>query len=121
VEPGTNRASVECEDVDLLCHPGLITDEEARIAAARGCFLEISGRKGHGFANGHVVRTALAAGAPLVLDSDGHEPSDLLSEEFCRLVLRGAAVPDSEVETILQHNPQRLIARAQRKSLPATI
>src|SRR5688500_2508467 len=28
VDPGTNRAAVECDDVDVLAHPGLITEEE---------------------------------------------------------------------------------------------
>jgi histidinol phosphatase-like PHP family hydrolase len=112
VEPGTNRAAIDCEEVDILAHPGLLAPEEAERAAARGCFLELSGRKGHAFANGHVARTALAAGAPLLVNSDGHEPGDLLSERFARLVLKGAAVPDSEVETILQHHPRRLMARA---------
>ena len=121
VEPGTNRAAVECEDVDVLAHPGLITEEEARIAGGRGCFLEISGRKGHGFANGHVVRTALAAGARLLLDSDGHAPEDLLKPAFQRLVLRGAVLPESEFQTVLQSNPEALIARAQRRLLPAVV
>ncbi|HMK47391.1 MAG TPA: histidinol phosphate phosphatase domain-containing protein, partial [Methanocella sp.] len=33
VAPGTNRAAVLCEDVDVLAHPGFITLEEARQAA----------------------------------------------------------------------------------------
>ena len=121
VEHGTNRAALECDDVDVLAHPGLITLEEARLAAARGAFLEISGRKGHGFANGHVVRTALEAGAQLILDSDGHIPDDLLTPAFQRLVLLGASVPESEFETILQTNPRALIARAQRRRAPAIV
>ena len=121
VEPGTNRAAVECDEVDVLAHPGLITEEEAYLAAARGCFLEISGRPGHGFANGHVVRTALAAGAKLILDSDGHKPEDLLRPEFQRLVLRGAALPESQIETVLKANPKALLARVQRRLAPAIV
>lgn len=121
VEPGTNRAAVDCHDVDVLAHPGLISEEDARIAAARGCFLEISGRKGHGFANGHVVRTARAAGARLLLDSDGHAPEDLLRPAFALAVLRGAALPESEIETVLQTNPQALLARVQRALAPAPV
>jgi histidinol phosphatase-like PHP family hydrolase len=104
--------------VDVLAHPGLITPDEARIAAARGCFLEVSGRKGHGFANGHVVRTALDAGARLVLDSDGHAPEDLLRPAFQRLVLSGAGLPGSEFETVLQENPRALIARVHASLAP---
>jgi histidinol phosphatase-like PHP family hydrolase len=36
VEPGTDRAAVECTDVDILAHPGFITLEEARLAAQNG-------------------------------------------------------------------------------------
>lgn len=114
VEPGTNRAALDCTDVDVLCHPGLITLEEARVAAERECFLELSARKGHGFANGHVARTALEAGAKLLLNSDAHDPGDLLSAEFCDLVLRGAAVPEDARQAILQDNPSMLASRALR-------
>lgn len=114
VEPGTNRAAVDCDDVDVLAHPGLLDPEDAARAAAGGCFLEISGRKSHAFANGHVVRTALASGARLLLNSDGHDPADLLTETFAMNVLRGAALPESEIRTVLQTNPQALLARASR-------
>jgi putative hydrolase len=116
VEPGTNRAAVDCEEVDFLAHPGLLSPAEAARAAARGCFLEVSGRKGHGLANGHVVRTALAAGAPMLLNSDAHEPADLLSPSFARAVLLGAALPESELETVLVANPKVLLERAARQT-----
>jgi histidinol phosphatase-like PHP family hydrolase len=115
VEPGTNRASVECDEVDVLAHPGLLTPEDAARAAERGCLLEVSGRRGHGFANGHVVKTALAAGARLVLNSDAHEPRDLLSDSFSLKVLRGAAVPESEIEAIRATNPRCLLERVQHR------
>ena len=111
VEGGTNRAAIWCEDVDVLAHPGMLTAEEAAAAAARGCFLEVSARRGHAFANGHVVRTALAAGAPLVLDSDGHQPADLLSERFARAVLLGAGLPELDLAAVLEGNPRALLAR----------
>jgi putative hydrolase len=115
VEPGTNRAAVDCEDVDVLAHPGLLSPADAARAAARGCFLEVSGRRGHGFANGHVVRTALAAGASLILNSDAHEPQDLLTPAFARTVLLGAALPESELETVLLAHPQQLLDRVSRQ------
>ena len=68
--------------------PACSIREDAARAAARGCFIEVSGRRGHGFANGHVVRTALAAGARLLLDSDAHEPRRTCSPRaFARTVL----------------------------------
>ena len=114
VEPGTNRAAIWCEEVDVLAHPGLLTAEEAAAAAARGCAIEVSARRGHAFANGHVVRTALAAGAPLVLNSDAHEPADLLSERFACTVLLGAGLPESELPAVLEGNPKALLARVRR-------
>ncbi|MDA3786193.1 MAG: histidinol phosphate phosphatase domain-containing protein, partial [Deltaproteobacteria bacterium] len=53
VHPGTNRASLEA-DIDLLAHPGLISVEDVKLAAQKGIFLELSGRKGHSLTNGHV-------------------------------------------------------------------
>ena len=41
VAPGTNRAAIEA-GVDILAHPGLITEEEARLAASKGVLLEVS-------------------------------------------------------------------------------
>ena len=42
VEPGTNEAALRSDFVDVLAHPGLITIEEARLAAEKGIYLEVS-------------------------------------------------------------------------------
>jgi putative hydrolase len=39
VAPGTNRAAVECPDVDILAHPGSISEEDAALAASNGVTL----------------------------------------------------------------------------------
>ena len=44
VEPGTNGAAVRSGAVDILAHPGLITYDDARIAAENGVYLEVSAR-----------------------------------------------------------------------------
>ena len=92
VAPGTNHAAIVAPDVDLLAHPGLLTPEDAALAAARSCLIEITTRKGHSFANGHVARVCRAAGAPLVVNSDSHEPHDLPSAQFARQVAAGAGL-----------------------------
>ena len=76
VEPGTNEAAVRSSSVDILAHPGLISVDEARLAAERGVYLEVSARRSHAYANGHVARVAREVGASMVLDSDAHEPGD---------------------------------------------
>lgn len=114
VPPGTNLAALACRDVDVLGHPGLLTEEEARLAAARGAFVEISARRGHSLSNGLVVQRALAAGARLIVDSDGHGPEDLLTEARARTIALGAGVPGSVLEQVLVEHPQQLLARARR-------
>ncbi|MSQ15867.1 MAG: histidinol phosphate phosphatase domain-containing protein [Dehalococcoidia bacterium] len=111
VEPGTNLAAVRCVEVDVLAHPGFLTVEEAEAAARNGIFLEISARKGHSLANGHVVRVAASVGARLVLNSDAHAPEDLLTHSFARMVARGAGITEDEVRIVLIDNPQSLLKR----------
>ncbi|MDP2992501.1 MAG: histidinol phosphate phosphatase domain-containing protein, partial [Deltaproteobacteria bacterium] len=55
VAPGTNRAALE-SPIDILAHPGLISEEEVMLAARKGIFLEITCRRGHCLTNGHVAR-----------------------------------------------------------------
>ena len=59
VEAGTNAVSATCEYVDILAHPGLITEEDARAAAENDVCLEITARNGHNRTNGHVSKLAL--------------------------------------------------------------
>jgi len=113
VEPGTNLAAVQCRDVDILAHPGLITSEEARLAAENGVFLELSARKGHSFTNGHVWKVGRAVGARFLLNSDAHGPDDVLTAEFARRVAKGAGLDEQEIDEVLLHNPSELLARIE--------
>jgi putative hydrolase len=99
VAPGTNRAALEA-DIDILAHPGLITLEEAALARERGIFLEISARKGHCLANGHVARLALEVGASLIVDTDSHGPGDLISRAQAKRIARGAGLTDLAVQNL---------------------
>lgn len=114
VEPvpaGTNHAAVSCGLIDVLAHPGLLTEEDARIAADNGVVLEISARRGHSLTNGHVVRLADRAEARLVVNSDAHEPSDLLTPGFQQHVARGAGIARERLPEILNDNPRWLLER----------
>jgi len=111
VEPGTNNAAVSSTNVDILAHPGLITLEEAQIAAKNGVFLEISGRKSHGLANGHVFSTAKEAGANLILDSDAHEPSDLMTRDYAEKIGMGAGLSKQAVVHLLEKSPVTLLKK----------
>jgi putative hydrolase len=111
VEKGTNLAALNSPDVDILAHPGLLTPEEAQLAAQRGIFLEISARKGHSLTNGHVAKTALKAGARLLTNSDAHTDTDLLSETFAGAVVRGAGLDDAACKAVLTDNPEILVKK----------
>ena len=94
-----------------MAHPGLITYDDARMAAEKGVYLEVSARKGHSLTNGHVVKVARDAGAYTVLDSDAHEPDDLLTVELTQKIAKGAGLTDEDAHALLQLNPQKLLAR----------
>lgn len=111
VEPGTNKGALASGKVDVVAHPGLVTAEESQLAAKNGVYLEVSARKGHGLANGHVVRQAQAAGAKLLLDSDAHSPEDLLSEEWVQQVARGAGLEGEDLYAVLEANPKKLLEK----------
>ncbi len=115
VSPGTNRAAVECPAVDILAHPGLITLEEARLAAENDVYLEISSHRGHCLTNGHVANIARQAGARLVVNTDTHTPQDMIGQEMACRVAAGAGLNEPEVEAATVTNPQALVQKAVGK------
>ncbi|HUW58023.1 MAG TPA: histidinol phosphate phosphatase domain-containing protein [Planctomycetota bacterium] len=109
VVPGTNRAAIEA-GADILAHPGLIREEDVVLAAQKDVHLEISARKGHCLANGHVAGLARAAGAKLVFGTDCHAPEDLVTRKYAGRILRAAGLDDDEVDTVWK-NGEALVKR----------
>ncbi|MCK4721671.1 MAG: PHP domain-containing protein, partial [Dehalococcoidia bacterium] len=97
--------------VDILAHPGLLTLEEAELAAANGVFLEISARKGSSLANGHIARLAKVAGAKTLLNSDAHDETDLLSPDLALAIAQGAGLDKVEIDEMLKINVHKLLER----------
>lgn len=118
VAPGTNRAALECRDVDVLAHPGFITAEDAALAASNDIALELTARGGHNITNGHVARIAQYAGAKLVINTDAHTPSDFMDQARARLVALGAGLAMEEAEIAVVSNAWNLVDRAQRAVAP---
>ncbi len=106
---GTNRAALAAE-IDILAHPGLISEEEVKMAAERGIFLEISARKGHSLTNGHVAQLAQRLGAPLVLNSDAHEPSDLVTRQQAMKIALGAGLNETDFERMQKNAESFLVS-----------
>jgi putative hydrolase len=112
VIPGTNLAALRAP-VDILAHPGLITEEAAALAAERGIFLEITTRRGHSLTNGHVVRMARGNGASLIMNTDAHLPEDLVTDETARKIAAGAGLTEGEIRDMFHHS-EELAEQASR-------
>jgi histidinol phosphatase-like PHP family hydrolase len=111
VEEGTNLAALQSPHVDILAHPGLLTLEEAQLAAANGIFLELTARKGHCLTNGHIFQQAQRSTARLLVNSDAHEETDLLTSSFMATIVQGAGAGRDQLQQILTTNPQTLLHR----------
>jgi putative hydrolase len=103
VAPGTNLAAL-LSDIDILAHPGLITEEEASLAGEKGIFLEITTRRGHSLTNGHVLKKARQCGAKLILNTDTHSPEDIVSRDRAEQIARGAGMTEAEVAEIFKNS-----------------
>ena len=110
---GTNQAAIEAR-VDVLAHPGLLTLEQARLAARSGVLLELSARQGHCLANGLVACLAREAGARLVVNSDAHASRDLIDRATAERVALGAGVRREELEALFANADRFLAAAAGR-------
>ena len=93
VTPGTNRAAVESEHVDILGHPGLITKEESE----------------HCLGNGHVANVAREVGNKLLVDTDTHSPDDLITFDKSYQIALGAGLSHDEAMKAIVDNPRELL------------
>ncbi len=110
VYPGTNRAAAEAKGlVDFIAHPGLIAEEEVKLAAHNGVYLEITTRSGHNYGNGHVAKLARKHGAKLILNTDTHSPGNLVNFEMAQRIALGAGLDEPEVRKALVDNPLEII------------
>jgi putative hydrolase len=109
VLPGTNHQAIEA-GVDILAHPGLISEEDVILAREKGVFLEITSRQGHSLSNGHVARLAQKAGAQLVLNTDTHLLENLISQEKALKIARGAGLRPEDFDQMLE-NSRKILSR----------
>jgi len=114
VEKGTNLAAVKSPFVDILAHPGLITPEEAALAAQNGIFLELTARRGHSTTNSHVASVSQKARSRLLVNSDAHRETDLLSLDLAQDIINQAGIGKQERQQILEHHPLLLIERIKK-------
>ena len=103
VIPGTNRRAIEA-CCDILAHPGLISEQDVKLAKKRGVLLELTTRKNHLSSNKHVFRIAKSIGAKMVLNTDSHEAGDLISDGQAGLLLRYIGLSATEAERVFKNS-----------------
>lgn len=114
VEPvaaGTNHAAIMA-GVDILAHPGLISPQDAAMAAEKNVYLEITTRKGHSLTNGHVLNMAREYNARLVINNDAHSPGDLVTEDVRKKIALGTGMSEQEYFQTEQHS-RDILARTR--------
>ena len=114
VEPvakNTNHLALMA-DIDILAHPGLISDSDAKLASQRGVFLEITSRNGHNQTNAHVIKQARKFGAKLILNNDSHSPEDIITpSELIKMGL-DSGLTQAEIDKIYQDVQELLTTKA---------
>ncbi len=103
VIPGTNKAAINAA-CDILAHPGLIKEEDARAAKKNNVYLELTTRKNHSKTNKHVFNMAKKAGASLVLNNDTHDGDDLVSYDQAMRILRGIGLKEAEIKAVVRNS-----------------
>jgi len=99
VEAGTNRQAV-LSGIDILAHPGNISQEEAVLAKERGVFLELTTRKGHSRGNKYAVEMFKNTGVGLLINNDAHTPEDILKPEELKDIAISCGLNQDEISRI---------------------
>jgi histidinol phosphatase-like PHP family hydrolase len=115
VEPvpkGTNHAALKLKGlVDILAHPGWITEEDAILAKVNDIYLELSSRKGHRKANRHVAKMAKEFGAKLLVNTDAHSEKDLITQAKSYAIAKEAGLKEKDIISTIRDNPPELLRK----------
>lgn len=109
VAPGTNEAFVKAR-VDILAHPGLVTEKVCAHAAKNSVYFEITARASHGISNGHVASMSKRHGVKMLLNTDSHSPGDLINIETALKIALGAGLDRTDFRKI-ENNAKELLKK----------
>jgi histidinol phosphatase-like PHP family hydrolase len=104
VAPGTNKAAAALADVNIIAHPGFVSQEVVELASQNGIYLELTARCGHNVTNGHVAKT----GANVLVNSDCHGTELVGMAEAVRIA-RGAGLTEEEAQRVTHRNAVSLL------------
>ena len=103
----TNLQAIEA-GVDILAHPGFITEEEVILAKEKNVCLEITSRGGHSKTNKWVADLAKKVGAKMVFGNDVHSPENILNKQQVFEILKNVQLNETDFE-IMQRNAGEII------------
>jgi histidinol phosphatase-like PHP family hydrolase len=104
VAPGTNKAAAALADVNIIAHPGFVSQEDAELAHQNGIYLELTARCGHNVTNGHVAKIA----AKMLVNTDCHG-TELIGTADAIRIARGAGLSEEEAQRATNQNAKSLL------------
>jgi len=97
VPEGTNISAVNCEYVDILAHPGHLSEEEAIKAKENKIFIEISARKTHSSENKEIAKICKKFNLEIVINTDAHSTDELIDYEKAKEIGLNAGLSEEDV------------------------
>jgi histidinol phosphatase-like PHP family hydrolase len=104
VAPGTNKAAAAISDVNIIAHPGLVSQEDVELANQNGIYLELTARCGHNVTNGHVAKIA-----PNILVNTDCHGTELITTVEAEQIARGAGLNDDQALRLIRRNATSLL------------
>ena len=104
VAPGTNKAAAAVGDVNIIAHPGLVSQEDAELANQNGIYLELTTRCGHNVTNGHVAKIA----SNILVNTDCHG-TELITNAEAKQIARGAGLNEEQALRLMRQNATSLL------------
>jgi len=116
VPKNTNKAALNCKYVDILAHPGNLTEEDAQKAKENEIYIELGTRSLH-TANGSInkknAKICRDYGVKMVINTDAHSVDSLISYSKAVKVALDAGL--TEQETFETNENARKIFEKYRK------
>lgn len=112
VPQGTNHEAVKLKGlIDILAHPGWISEEDTLLAKVNDVYLELSAKPGHRQGNGHVAKMAKEFKTKLLVNTDTHSEKDFISQNQALQVALDAGLSHEEAVKTVRDNAMELLKR----------
>ncbi|MFW9924285.1 MAG: histidinol phosphate phosphatase domain-containing protein [Candidatus Thorarchaeota archaeon] len=111
VEPGTNLKGANSKAIDILAHPGMLSDQEAKLCKKNNVLVEITSNSNHSKTNGITARVGLENHADFIQNTDTHSSSNMITYDGAKKVLIAAGLDEKEANRTMQDNIRKLLTK----------